>query len=76
MGGKVEKYAGGWSVGPTEYDFGDQSYAQRLAPGRVVQKPETARSCLNRLLPECGAALRRPDVRPAHPRIPQGSWKG
>jgi hypothetical protein len=31
MGGKVEKYAGGWSVGPTEYDFGDQSY--RSTPG-------------------------------------------
>lgn len=25
MGGRVEKYAGGWSVGPTDYDFGGQT---------------------------------------------------
>ncbi|MEZ5796826.1 MAG: type 1 glutamine amidotransferase [Paracoccaceae bacterium] len=24
MGGRVEKYAGGWSVGPTDYDFGGE----------------------------------------------------
>lgn len=24
LGGKVEKYAAGWSVGPTEYDFGNE----------------------------------------------------
>ncbi|MDX5498936.1 MAG: type 1 glutamine amidotransferase [Rhodobacterales bacterium] len=24
LGGKVEKFAGGWAVGPTNYDFGDQ----------------------------------------------------
>lgn len=24
MGGKVERYAGGWAVGATDYDFGDQ----------------------------------------------------
>ena len=24
MGGKVERYAGGWSVGPTDYDFGGE----------------------------------------------------
>lgn len=24
LGGKVEKYAGGWSAGPTEYDFGGE----------------------------------------------------
>jgi GMP synthase-like glutamine amidotransferase len=24
MGGRVEKFAGGWSVGPTDYDFGDE----------------------------------------------------
>ncbi len=25
MGGKVERYAGGWAVGATEYDFGDET---------------------------------------------------
>jgi GMP synthase-like glutamine amidotransferase len=25
MGGRVERYAGGWSVGPTEYDFGGET---------------------------------------------------
>jgi GMP synthase-like glutamine amidotransferase len=25
MGGRVEKYPGGWSVGPTDYDFGGQT---------------------------------------------------
>lgn len=24
LGGKVEKYPGGWSIGPTEYDFGGE----------------------------------------------------
>ena len=24
MGGRVERYAGGWAVGATDYDFGDQ----------------------------------------------------
>jgi GMP synthase (glutamine-hydrolysing) len=27
LGGKVEKYAGGWSVGRTEYDFGGETIA-------------------------------------------------
>ena len=26
MGGKVERYAGGWSVGPTDYDFGGEKF--------------------------------------------------
>lgn len=25
LGGKVEKYKGGWSIGPTEYDFGGET---------------------------------------------------
>ena len=25
MGGRVERYAGGWAVGPTDYDFGDET---------------------------------------------------
>jgi GMP synthase-like glutamine amidotransferase len=43
MGGKVEKYAGGWSVGPTEYDFGDRTYTLNAwHQDQVTQKPEGA----------------------------------
>ena len=43
MGGKVEKYQGGWSVGPTTYDFGDQSYTLNAwHQDQVVQKPTGA----------------------------------
>jgi GMP synthase-like glutamine amidotransferase len=59
MGGKVEKYAGGWSVGPTEYNFGDQTYdAERLAPGSGDAKAaRRAGPRLDRFLRKCGAAL-------------------
>ena len=43
LGGKVEKFAGGWSVGPTEYDFGGQ--ALRLNAwhqDQVVARPPMA----------------------------------
>lgn len=43
LGGKVEKFAGGWSVGPTEYDFGGQ--ALRLNAwhqDQVVERPAMA----------------------------------
>ncbi|MBL9046288.1 MAG: type 1 glutamine amidotransferase [Tabrizicola sp.] len=44
MGGKVEKYAGGWSVGPTEYDFGDRSYTLNAwHQDQVTVKPEGAK---------------------------------
>ncbi len=43
MGGKVEKYQGGWSVGPTEYDFGDQTYTLNAwHQDQVVTKPDSA----------------------------------
>jgi GMP synthase (glutamine-hydrolysing) len=43
MGGKVEKYAGGWSVGPTEYNFGDQTYTLNAwHQDQVTQKPQGA----------------------------------
>ncbi|MCX7286164.1 MAG: type 1 glutamine amidotransferase [Rhodobacterales bacterium] len=43
MGGKVEKYQGGWSVGPTTYDFGDRSYTLNAwHQDQVTQKPEGA----------------------------------
>jgi GMP synthase-like glutamine amidotransferase len=43
MGGKVEKYQGGWSVGPTEYDFGDRTYTLNAwHQDQVTRKPEAA----------------------------------
>lgn len=43
MGGRVEKYQGGWSVGPTEYDFGDQKYTLNAwHQDQVTEKPEGA----------------------------------
>jgi len=43
MGGKVEKYAGGWSVGPTEYDFGGEKVTLNAwHQDQVVAKPDSA----------------------------------
>ncbi|MCF1709060.1 type 1 glutamine amidotransferase [Tabrizicola sp. J26] len=43
MGGKVEKYKGGWSVGPTEYDFGDRTYTLNAwHQDQVTEKPDSA----------------------------------
>ena len=43
MGGKVEKYRGGWSVGPTKYDFADRSYTLNAwHQDQVTVKPEGA----------------------------------
>ena len=44
LGGKVEKYAGGWAVGPTEYDFGGQTVRLNAwHQDQVTQAPEGAR---------------------------------
>ncbi len=43
MGGKVQKYAGGWSVGPIEYDFGDEKITLNAwHQDQVVEKPDSA----------------------------------
>ncbi|MBN2631097.1 MAG: type 1 glutamine amidotransferase [Rhodobacteraceae bacterium] len=43
MGGRVEKFAGGWSVGPTEYDFdGETLTLNAWHQDQVVQRPEGA----------------------------------
>jgi GMP synthase-like glutamine amidotransferase len=43
MGGKVEKYQGGWSVGPTEYDFSGEKFTLNAwHQDQVVEKPEMA----------------------------------
>jgi len=44
MGGRVEKFAGGWSVGPTEYDFdGEKLTLNAWHQDQVVEKPEGAK---------------------------------
>lgn len=43
MGGKVEKYKGGWSVGPTEYDFeGEKITLNAWHQDQVVEVPDHA----------------------------------
>jgi GMP synthase-like glutamine amidotransferase len=43
MGGKVEKFGGGWSVGSVEYKIGDDSYAiNAWHQDQVVEKPASA----------------------------------
>lgn len=43
LGGKVEKYQGGWSVGPTDYDFGGETVRLNAwHQDQVVEKPADA----------------------------------
>ena len=43
MGGKVEKYHGGWSVGPQEYDFdGKKMIVNAWHQDQVTEKPASA----------------------------------
>jgi GMP synthase-like glutamine amidotransferase len=43
MGGKVEKFAGGWSVGPTDYDFGGEKVTLNAwHQDQVTEKPANA----------------------------------
>ncbi|MDH2328459.1 type 1 glutamine amidotransferase [Cereibacter sp. SYSU M97828] len=43
LGGRVEKFAGGWSVGPNEYDFGGEKVTLNAwHQDQVVQRPEGA----------------------------------
>jgi GMP synthase-like glutamine amidotransferase len=43
MGGKVERYAGGWSVGPTDYDFGGEKVTLNAwHRDQVVKVPDNA----------------------------------
>lgn len=46
MGGKVEKFKGGWSVGRTEYDFGGDTVALNAwHQDQVTLKPDSAAVC-------------------------------
>ena len=43
MGGRVERFAGGWSVGPTDYDFGGETITLNAwHRDQVVEKPGNA----------------------------------
>ncbi|SMR71194.1 GMP synthase (glutamine-hydrolysing) [Aliiroseovarius halocynthiae] len=43
LGGKVEKFDGGWSIGRTEYDFGDRTMALNAwHQDQVVKAPDGA----------------------------------
>jgi len=43
LGGKVEKFRGGWSVGPTDYDFGGETLTLNAwHQDQVVEKPKEA----------------------------------
>lgn len=43
LGGRVEKFQGGWSVGPTEYDLdGQKMVVQAWHQDQVVEKPQGA----------------------------------
>jgi len=46
LGGKVEKFAGGWSVGRTEYDWDGETVALNAwHQDQVTRRPEGARVC-------------------------------
>ncbi|MDR0808920.1 MAG: type 1 glutamine amidotransferase [Gemmobacter sp.] len=43
LGGKVEKFGGGWAVGPTEYDFGGKTLRLNAwHQDQVIEKPQGA----------------------------------
>ncbi len=55
MGGRVEKYPGGWAVGPTEYDFGTGKLTLNAwHQDQVTVKPEGARIIAS--TPQCAIA--------------------
>ena len=79
MGGKVEKYQGGWSVGPTAYDFGNRSYTLNAwHQDQVTQKPEGAKVIASTEFCENAALLyddRMFTVQP-HPEFPKAFIEG
>ncbi len=43
LGGKVEKFSGGWAIGPQDYDFGDETVRLNAwHQDQVVEKPAAA----------------------------------
>ena len=79
LGGKVEKYSGGWAVGPTEYQMnGDTVMLNAWHQDQVVVRPDDARviaftpDCENAMLVYGDTAL---TIQP-HPEISNEFVKG
>lgn len=79
LGGKVEKFSGGWAVGPTTYSFGNEELKLHAwHQDQVVQKPEGAEIvaqnefCANAFLLYPGKAY---SVQP-HPEYDDGFLNG
>ena len=79
MGGRVEKYANGWSVGPTDYDFGGEKITLNAwHQDQVVTRPDgaevaaTSGFCENAALIYPGRAF----TVQAHPEFSDGFVQG
>ncbi|VDC32946.1 type 1 glutamine amidotransferase [Pseudogemmobacter humi] len=79
MGGRVEKYRGGWSVGPTQYDFQGEKFALNAwHQDQVVEKPPAAEVVASAAACENAALLyddRMFSVQP-HPEFPKEFMEG
>ena len=74
MGGKVERYDGGWAVGPTDYDFnGSKVTMNAWHRDQVTEVPEGATVCAsNEFCEKRGPCLRRPGLYGSGPSRIQG----
>lgn len=58
MGGKVERYDGGWAVGPTDYDFNGQKVTLNAwHRDQVTERPEGAEVCASNAFCENAALV-------------------
>ncbi|QUS35026.1 type 1 glutamine amidotransferase [Falsirhodobacter algicola] len=79
LGGRVEKFAGGWSVGPTDYRFGDETLTLNAwHQDQVVAPPPGARTVAQSDF--CAHAALAYDDRAftvqAHPEFPDAFIRG
>lgn len=74
LGGKVEKFAGGWSIGPTEYEFEDDGSVTLNAwhQDQVVVPPDSARTIASGQFCEHAAMIigKKTLTIQAHPEFP------
>ena len=79
MGGRVEKFGGGWSAGATQYDFdGQRVTLNAWHQDQVVQKPDTATRIASNAFCENAALLYddRMFTVQAHPEFDAGFMEG
>ncbi|MCX7889194.1 MAG: type 1 glutamine amidotransferase [Rhodobacteraceae bacterium] len=79
LGGRVEKFAGGWSVGPTEYDFGGERLKLNAwHQDQVVERPAGARVVASNAFCENAALVYddRAFTVQAHPEFPDAFIDG